>query len=46
MANVKLLHAGKYQTLDPVGRARYLLFIKTGIFLPTEWSFLDPTVSE
>jgi hypothetical protein len=45
MANVKLLHAGKYEQLDPVGRARYLLFIRTGIFLPTSWSFLDPAVT-
>lgn len=44
MTTVKLLHAGKYQQLDPVGRTRYLLFIRPGIFLPTQWNFLDPTV--
>jgi hypothetical protein len=46
MADVALLHAGKYQTLDPVGRMRYLLFIKTGIPIPTSWDFLDPSVGE
>ena len=45
MANVRLLHAGKYQQLDPIGRMRYLLFIRTNLFLPTSWDFLDPTVS-
>jgi len=43
--NVELLHAGKYQQLDPVGRMRYVVFIKIGIVLPTDWPFLDPTVS-
>jgi hypothetical protein len=44
MANLHLLHAGKYQTLDPVGRMRYLLFIRTGLVLPTDWTFLDPAL--
>lgn len=42
--NVKLLHAGKYQKLDPVGRMRYLLFIRTNLVLPISWDFLDPSV--
>jgi hypothetical protein len=46
MANVHLLHEGKYESLDPIGRMRYLLFIKTGIYLPTEFKFLDPAISE
>ena len=46
MAALNLLHAGKYQQLDPVGRMRYLLFIRTGLVLPTEWSFLDPSVGD
>jgi hypothetical protein len=46
MTNVRLLHAGKYQQLDPVGRMRYLLFIRPGLVLPTEWSFLDPSVGD
>lgn len=45
MANVKLLHEGKYQQLDPVGRLRYAVFIKFGIIVPTQWSFLDPTIN-
>jgi hypothetical protein len=46
MADVRLLHESKYQTLDPVGRMRYLLFIRTGIYLPTNWDFLDPGISD
>jgi len=42
--NVRLLHEGRYETLDPVGRMRYALFIYPGIVLPTDWSFLDPSV--
>jgi len=44
LARVRLLHEGKYETLDPVGRMRYALFIYPGILLPTDWSFLDPSV--
>jgi len=46
MTTVRLLHDGKYQQLDPVGRMRYLLFIRTGLVLPTDWSFLDPSVGD
>ena len=46
MNDVQLLHAGKYQTLDPIGRLRYLLFIRTELIPPTDWSFLDPTISD
>jgi len=45
LTSVKLLHAGRYQELDPLGRMRYLLFIRTGLFLPTSWSILDPAVN-
>jgi hypothetical protein len=46
MNDVRLLHAGKYQKLGPVGRMRYLLFIRTGLVLPSDWTFLDPGVGE
>jgi hypothetical protein len=46
MTALHLLHAGKYQQLDPVGKMRYFLFLRTGIGLPTQWSFLDPAVSD
>jgi hypothetical protein len=46
VANVRLLHDGKYQQLDPVGRMRYLLFIWPGLVLPTQWDFLDPSVGD
>jgi hypothetical protein len=45
MNEVNLLHEGKYQPLDPVGRMRCLLFVRTGLILPREWAFLDPNVS-
>jgi hypothetical protein len=45
MREVQLLHAGKYEQLDPVGRMRYALFVKPGLVLPTDWAFLDPTVN-
>jgi hypothetical protein len=44
LAKVRLLHEGRYETLDPVGRMRYALFIYPGILLPTDWGFLDPSV--
>jgi hypothetical protein len=44
LTTVRKLHAGRYQDLDPVGRMRYLLFIRTGLVLPTRWDFLDPSV--
>jgi len=43
---VKLLHAGKYQHLNPVGRLRYLIFIRMGLNPPTDWTSLDPSVSD
>ena len=46
MTALHLLHAGKYRQLDPMGRMRYLLFIRTGIVLPTDWSVLDPSVGD
>jgi len=45
MTAVQLLHDGKYEQLDRVGRVRYLLFIRPGVFVPTDWAFLDPTVT-
>jgi hypothetical protein len=44
MTSVDLLQAGKYEKLDAVGKARYLLFVRFGIPLPTHWSFLEPSV--
>lgn len=46
MADLHLLHSGNYETLGPVGRMRYLLFIRTGLILPTQWDFLDPSVGD
>ncbi len=44
MRGVELLHAGKYQQLDPVGRLRFFLFVRIGLIPPTAWTFLDPSV--
>ena len=46
MTALHRLHIGQYQQLDPVGRMRYLLFIRPGLILPTQWSILDPTVAD
>jgi hypothetical protein len=46
MHSVKQLHAGAYANLDPVGRLRYVLFIRPGLFLPTSWDCLDPAVND
>ena len=40
----RLLRAGDYKQLGPLGKVRYFLFIRTGIGLPTDWSILDPSV--
>jgi hypothetical protein len=45
MDSVKALQSGKYEQLDPVNKLRYYLFIRNDIFLPTQWSFLDPAIS-
>jgi len=44
MENVRLLHEGKYQQLHWIGKLRYALFIRLGIPVPTQWSFLNPTI--
>jgi hypothetical protein len=44
--DVRLLHEGKYQQLGPIGRMRYLFFIRTGLTPPTDWSFLDPSAGD
>ena len=46
MKSVQLLHDGKYDQLDPVGKLRYYLFVRPGIPLPTQWPWLDPSVGE
>lgn len=43
--SIKALRSGDYDQLDPIGKLRYLLFIRTGIFPPTIWSGLNPTAS-
>jgi hypothetical protein len=42
MAEVKLLHAGRWEKLDLLERVRYDLFVRPGLPMPIAWSFLDP----
>jgi len=44
MNGLYYLQMGDYDALDPIGKLRYLLFIKTGLLPPTDWSGLTPTV--
>lgn len=44
MKSVRDLHLGRYEGLDPIGKLRYLLFVRTGLIPPTEWSGLNPSV--
>jgi hypothetical protein len=46
MTNVKRLHNGDYEPLNPFWRLRYALFIYPGLVVPTQWDFLDPSVGE
>ena len=46
MDSVRHLHAGDRKQLDILGRVRYNLFIRPGIYLPTQWDFLNPSVGE
>jgi hypothetical protein len=38
------LHAGRYDKLDHIGKLRYVLFVRNGVYLPDEWDFLNPSV--
>lgn len=38
------LHAGKYDKLDDIGKLRDILFIRPGLFVPTQWDLLNPAV--
>ena len=38
------LRYGRYEDLDPIGKLRYLLFVRIGLFPPTYWPGLNPSV--
>lgn len=42
--SVQDLHDGKYDQLDTLGKIRYVLFIKPGLYVPTSWNALNPAV--
>jgi hypothetical protein len=44
MDDVQTLHDGPYESLDPLGQLRFLLFTRNGISTPTQWSGLNPSV--
>jgi len=46
VASVRQLHAGAYGNLDTLGRVRYSLFIRPGLYVPTSWDWLDPHIRE
>jgi hypothetical protein len=44
MNGVHDLRYGHYEQLDAIGKLRYLLFVRMGLFPPASWSGLNPTV--
>ena len=46
MQSVHDLRAGRYQQLDPIGKLRYVLFIRSGLQPPTDWRTLSPSVED
>jgi len=44
MHNLQALHSGDYDQLGPIGKLRYLLFVRNGLVPPTTWSGLNPSV--
>ena len=44
ITSMRNLRYGHYQDLDPIGKLRYLLFIRIGLYPPSVWSGLNPSV--
>jgi len=44
MNGIHALRAGQYENLDPIGKLRYMLFVRNGLYPPTIWDGLDPSV--
>jgi hypothetical protein len=40
------LRTGQYERLDPIGKLRYLLFVRLGLLPPSSWSALNPSALE
>lgn len=38
------LRAGQYDRLDPIGKLRYLLFVRQGFLPPNSWDALSPSI--
>jgi hypothetical protein len=46
MAQVQALQAGRYDSLSPVNKIRYVLFMKTGLIPPTRWRILNSSIDK
>ena len=44
MSGLRTLRSGAYQNLDPIGKLRYFLFVRSGLMPPVSWSGLNPSV--
>ena len=44
MSGVNNLQAGRYDSLDPIGKVRCVLFVRLGFPPPVKWDQLNPTV--
>jgi len=44
MKGLSKLRTGQYDALDPIGKLRYILFVRMGLLPPVNWSSLDPAV--
>jgi len=45
MNRIHNLRYGDYATLDPIGKLRYMLFIRMGLYPPIVWSGLNPSLN-
>jgi hypothetical protein len=46
MHQVSALQQGRYDALSPLNKARYLLFIRTGLIPPTRWNALNSSIDK
>ena len=44
MSGMHDLRYAQPETLDPIGKLRYMLFVRIGLYPPTIWSGLNPSV--
>jgi len=44
MSSMRSVRVGPYETLDPIGKLRYLLFTRSGLEPPITWTGLSPEI--